>query len=252
MNTILTTVEDRVLMVVLNRPERRNALTTRVIEDLGDAFGEADDRDDIDVIVLTGADPAFCAGVDLGELEATGAAPSFTSPVPPISKPVVGAINGPAVTGGLELALACDLLVASERARFGDTHVMLGLLPGWGQTARLPRAVGTRRALDMLLTSRFVDAEEALRIGLVNFVVPHDEVVERAVAVAREIVKADQPAIRATLALVREGMGEPLAAALARERSAADRWQAGGIDTCALSRSRDRLEHLARSESSRR
>jgi enoyl-CoA hydratase len=148
------------------------------------------------------------------------------------------------VTGGLELALLCDLLVASERASFGDTHVRLGLLPGWGQTARLPHAVGTRRALDLLLTSRAVDAHEALRIGLVNAVVPHGEVLARAVAVAREILKADQPAVRATLALVREGAGEPLAATLGRERAAADRWQGGGIDTRALVKSRARLEHL--------
>ena len=231
MRAIRTTLEASVLTVVLDRPERRNALTAEMLRELADAFLEADDRDDVDVLVLTGADPAFCAGVDLDELEATGQAPALTSPVPRISKPVVGAINGPAVTGGLELALTCDLLVASERARFGDTHARLGLLPGWGQTARLPESVGRRRALEMLLTSRFVHADEAARVGLVNVVVPHAEVVPRAVALGREIAEADQGAVRAMLALLRAGAGEPLTTALERERVAADQWQGSGIDT---------------------
>jgi enoyl-CoA hydratase len=232
------TVDGSVLTLVLDRPERRNALSAQLLRELGEAVAAADRDGDVDVVVLTGADPAFCAGVDLGELEATRRAPDVTAPLPPIAKPVVGAINGPAVTGGLELALMCDLLVASERARFGDTHVRLGLLPGWGQTARLPQAVGARQALELLLTGRLVGAQEALRLGLVNAVVPHAEVVPRAVELAREIAAADQGAVREVLALVRAGAREPVATALARERAAADRWQGAGIDSRALARGR--------------
>jgi enoyl-CoA hydratase len=237
-STIASAVEDRVLTVVLDRPERRNALTTELLRELADAVTAADAADHVDVVVITGADPAFCAGVDLAELEATGRPPDFTTPLPSISKPVVGAINGAAVTGGLELALACDLLIASERARFADTHAPLGLLPGWGQTARLPQAVGTRRALEMLLTGRFIDAEVALRIGLVTEVVPHGELVSRAQDLARAIANADQPAVRATLALVRDTAGAPLASALEREREAFAAWQGGGIDTHGLAQAR--------------
>jgi enoyl-CoA hydratase/carnithine racemase len=230
----LADVAGRVAVVTLNRPARRNALNSALIAELGATMTELDSREDVDAIVLTGADPAFCAGVDITELEETGQVPSVSSPIPAVGKPLVGAINGPAITGGLELALMCDILIASERARFGDTHARLGLLPGWGQTARLAQAVGFRRAAELLLTSRVVDAEEALRMGLVQEVTPHHELLDRSVSLATDITKADQPAARAALELLRTGAGLPLTEALALERRAADDWQGAGIDRVAL------------------
>ena len=143
----------------------------------------ADANDDVDVIVLTGSDPAFCAGLDLRELGSSGdnlaGGPSsdklWGTPWPDISKPIIGAVNGAAVTGGFEIALNCDFLVASENAKFGDTHARVGLMPGWGLSVLLPQAIGVRRAREMSLTGNFMDAHEALAFGLVNRVVAHDD-----------------------------------------------------------------------------
>jgi enoyl-CoA hydratase len=163
------------------------------------------------------------------------------APLDGVSKPVIGAVNGPAITGGLELALMCDLIVASERASFGDTHGRVGLVPGWGQMGRLPATVGTRRAAEMLLTSRILDAEEALSIGLVNAVAPHEQLIDRALGLADAILAADQPAVRAMLAQLREAAGAPLGEALALERERADAWQGAGFDTDLVSRKRESL-----------
>src|SRR5690606_468113 len=145
----------------------------------------ADDR--VDVVILTGADPAFCAGLDLKELAATvggpteapadddGTPPERRGPFPPIDKPVIGAVNGVAITGGFELALHCDMLVASEQAAFADTHARVGIMPGWGLTVLLPQAVGVRRARELSATGNFLDARTALAWGLVNHVVAHHE-----------------------------------------------------------------------------
>ena len=146
--TVLVEVEERVATVTLNRPEARNALNRELRKALPTTLLELDERDDVAAIVLTGADPAFCAGLDLKELAAgTGldaAAPGDAShrrgPFPDLATPVIGAINGVAITGGFELALACDFLVASERARFADTHARVGIMPGWGLTVALPEA----------------------------------------------------------------------------------------------------------------
>jgi enoyl-CoA hydratase len=236
--------EDRgaVRVLTLNRPRRRNALDTELLRALEDRFAAAEADDGVDVIVLTGTDPAFCGGVDLRELEERGRPPEMGAPLAGVTKPVIGAINGPAITGGLELALMCDLLIASELAVFADTHGRLGLLPGWGQMARLPHAVGTRRATELLLTSRTCAAAEALELGLVNAVVPHADTLERALGLAAAIGESDQPAVRAILAQLREGAGDRMATALARERERADRWQGQGFDTDRVSRQRDSLK----------
>lgn len=220
----------RALILTLHRPDRRNALDTSLLRALERGFASAEADADVDVVVLTGTDPSFCSGVDLGELEETGRAPEMGSPLAGVTKPVIGAINGPAVTGGLELALMSDILVASERATFADTHARIGLLPGWGQMARLPHAIGTRAAVELLLTSRPVSAQDAFRMGLVNEVVPHDRLLPRALDVAAEISAADQPAARAMLKQLRDGAGRPVAEALEVERAAADDWQGQGID----------------------
>lgn len=211
---VLVEVSDRVATLTMNRPEARNALSRALTHALWDAVRDAGDDPEVDVIVLTGADPAFCAGVDLKEVagetpssaqpRAPGAGPSRDANglwrfIPLIDKPVIGAVNGVAVTGGLELALQCTFLVASDRARFGDTHARVGIMPGGGITVSLLHSVGLRRAIEMSLTGNFVTAEDALRLGLVNHVVPHEELLPFARTLAADIAGIDQQGIRRLL-----------------------------------------------------
>jgi enoyl-CoA hydratase len=203
--TVLSETADRVCTVTLNRPDARNAMNTQLQRDLAIALATAEVDDAVDVVVLTGADPAFCAGLDLRELGTTaanlvgGRDDEQRSPFTvlwTVTKPVIGAINGPAVTGGFELALGCDFLVASERATFGDTHARVGVTPGGGMSVFLPQAVGLRRAKEMSLTGNFVDAHDALALRLVNHVVAHDELLPTARRLAADIVGNDQQAVR--------------------------------------------------------
>ncbi len=199
---VLLEVSERIATITLNRPEARNALSRQVRQLLPALVAEADGRDDVDAMILTGADPAFCAGLDLKEL---GAAPSDArevrvagrrGPFPPHVKPLIGAINGACITGGFELALNCDFLVASERARFGDTHARVGVMPGWGLTVLLPQAIGVRRARELSFTGNFLGASDALAWGLVNHVVPHDELLPFTRRLALDIVSNDQAGVR--------------------------------------------------------
>jgi enoyl-CoA hydratase len=226
------------LLLTLNRPERRNALNTELLRALEGAFAEAESSPEVDLIILVGSDPSFCGGVDLRELEERGRAPEMGDPLAGLTKPLIGAINGPAITGGLELALMCDLRLASEKAAFGDTHGRVGLVPGWGAMARLPIAVGVSRAAEMLLSGRVVDAQEALTFGLVNEVVAHADLLPRALALADAVLQSEQGAVRAMLAQLREGAGASLADGLARERRSADAWQGDGFDTDLIKRQR--------------
>jgi enoyl-CoA hydratase len=140
-------------------------------------------------------------------------------------KPTIAAVNGVCVTGGLEIALACDMIVASDRARFADTHAKAGLMPGWGMSAMLPTAVGRRKAVELSLTGMFVDADEALRIGLVNHVVPHDDLLTRTSELAQTIRAHDQAVVRRQVALYRRSNGLAFEDALALEREFADEWR---------------------------
>lgn len=201
--------ESGVCTVTLDRPEARNALNTALHLASAAALAEAEASDDVDVVVLTGADPAFCAGLDLKELGAGGenlrggggdeGGPRWTNPIQAVwemTKPVIGAINGACVTGGFELALGCDFLVASVRATFADTHARVGVTPGGGMSVYLPMVVGLRRAKEMSLTGNFVDAAEAYRIGLVNHLVEHDELLPTARRLARDIAGNDGPTVQ--------------------------------------------------------
>lgn len=205
---LLSDVADGVAVLTLNRPERRNALNGELTRALREGMAAADADDAVSVIVVTGADPAFCAGVDLTELGGSGGNPNRFAPggdVEPgrpwarTAKPVIGAVNGAAVTGGFEVALQCDFLVASEKATFGDTHARVGLLPGWGLSVLLPQAIGVRRAREMSLTGNFMSAAEALHFGLVNHVVPHGDLLVFARMLAIDIAGNDQRAVRALL-----------------------------------------------------
>jgi enoyl-CoA hydratase/carnithine racemase len=202
-DVLLIETTDRIRTLTLNRPEVRNALSMKLRDELFPALREADADDDVDVVILTGTDPAFCAGIDLTEiaagLEGADGIPDLSPKWPPMSKPVIGAINGVAVTGGFELALCCDILIASENARFADTHARVGLLPSWGMSVRLPQAVGRGLAYRMSLTGDYLGASDALRVGLVTQVVAHDELLDAAKAVAASIVGNNRDAVRALL-----------------------------------------------------
>ena len=179
-----------VAVVILNRPQAMNALSATLRAALYEVMVTLRDDENVRVIVLTGAgERAFTAGLDLKELGAGSAGLAVATDADPRSnpvravescgKPVIGAINGVAITGGFELALACDVLIASENARFADTHALVGIMPGWGLSQKLQRIVGAARAREMSFTGRFIDAERALRVNLVSAVVP-DEALESA------------------------------------------------------------------------
>ena len=207
-DVVLLEVSERIATITLNRPAARNALSSEVLQLLPELMREADGRDDVDVIVLTGADPAFCAGLDLKELGSTAGNLGRTGadgesnrhgvrgPFPKLDKPLIGAINGVSITGGFELALNCDFLVASERAKFGDTHTRVGVMPGWGLTVLLAQAIGVRRAREMSFTGNFLSAEEALAFGLVNHVVAHEELMPFTRSLAADIIGNDQAGVR--------------------------------------------------------
>jgi enoyl-CoA hydratase len=197
---LLIETEDRVRTLTLNRPQSRNALSAGLRRQFFTALRDAEGDGDVDVVIVTGADPVFCAGLDLKELGDSSQLPDISPQWPPMTKPVIGAINGAAVTGGLEIALYCDILIASEQARFADTHARVGLLPTWGLSVRLPQRVGVGLARRMSLTGDYLSAPDALRAGLVTEVVPHDELLPAARKVAASIVGNNQSAVRALLA----------------------------------------------------
>jgi enoyl-CoA hydratase len=183
-------VEDRIATVSVNRPDKLNALNEQTIRDLGAAVEEFSTRDDVGGVILTGVgDRAFVAGADIAELAKMGPVDGVEvsrlgqrvfRAIELSRKPVIAAVNGFALGGGCELALACHLRVASENAKFGLPEVKLGIIPGYGGTLRLPRIVGRGRALEMMLTAEIVDALEAYRIGLANRVVPQAELLDTA------------------------------------------------------------------------
>ncbi len=198
-DVLIVDTTDRVRTLTLNRPQSRNALSSALRTRFFAALREAEVDEGVDVVIVTGADPVFCAGLDLKELGDTTQLPDISPKWPPMGTPVIGAINGAAVTGGLEIALYCDILIASEHARFADTHARVGLLPTWGLSVRLPQKVGVGLARRMSLTGDYLSAEDALRAGLVTEVVPHDDLLPAARKVAASIVGNNAKAVRALL-----------------------------------------------------
>src|SRR4051812_20384791 len=199
-DVLLIDTQERVRSLTLNRPQARNALSSELRARFFQALRDAETDDTVDVVILTGTDPVFCAGLDLKELGNSTELPDISPQWPPMTKPVIGAINGAAVTGGLELALYCDILIASEQARFADTHARVGLLPTWGLSVRLPQKVGVGMARRMSLTGDYLSATEALTAGLVTEVVPHADLLPTARRVATSIAGNNQKAVRALLA----------------------------------------------------
>ena len=221
-------IDDAVAVVTLNRPEAMNALSKALRAELAAVMVEMDRRADVRVVVLTGAgERAFTAGLDLKELgsdaaamdDATGASPE-ANPVKAVEqcrKPVIGAINGVAITGGFELALACDVLIASDRARFADTHARVGIMPGWGLSQKLSRLLGIYRAKELSLSGNFLDAETAERWGLVNRVVPAASLLETARKLAADMATIDPQFSSAYKKLIDDGFAGSFADGLALE-----------------------------------
>lgn len=245
-DVLLVEVADRIATVTMNRPQSRNALNRDLRKALHEGLGALDADDSVDVVILTGSDPAFCAGLDLKELGSASPEenreavdsdqtkplppPADRGPFPAMSKPVIGAVNGAAITGGFEVALRCDLLIASEKAAFADTHARVGIMPGWGLTVLLPEAVGMRRARELSMTGNFLDAKTALDWGLVNHVVPHGELLPFCQKLAADMASNDQVALRRILQTYSEAGYATFAEGWEIEGTVAQDWQGGGLD----------------------
>ena len=212
--------KNSIAYVTVNRPDKLNALNTQVMSDLREAFTAIRDDKEVRVAILTGAgEKAFVAGADIGELnknnpieakEYTHKGQAVLDLIENLGKPVIACINGFALGGGCELAMACSFRLASENAKVGQPEVKLGIIPGYGGTQRLPRLVGKGPALQLLLSGEMISAHEAHRIGLVNEVVPAGELIARAEAIAQKIIANAPLAIQYTLEAVNKGMDMPL------------------------------------------
>jgi len=197
---VLSEIKGRKAIVTLNRPEAMNAINERLNREACVILEDLVKNEAIDVIILTGAGKAFCAGLDLKEIVERGrlgaGGSSLFSLFWNTDKPTIGAINGFAITGGFELALSCDILVASNQAMFADTHARVGVLPGAGLSQVLPRIIGEKKAKELSLTGNFMTAREACRFGLVNQVVEPEELLPLAEKLADDIISSDQRAVR--------------------------------------------------------
>ena len=247
-DVLLVETSEHIRTLTLNRPRSRNALSIELRRRIVEALSDAEADPEVAVVILTASDPVFCAGVDLKELAGRSGTGDSSAPWRSMTKPVIGAINGAAVTGGLELALCCDILIASENARFADTHARVGLLPIWGLSVRLPQAVGRSVARRMSLTGDYLSASDALRVGLVTEVVPHDQLLATARGVAATIAGNNTHAVQALVASYhridesedREGLS--LEADAARSWMAQRRGSDVAVDTAAvMERGREQL-----------
>ncbi len=203
--TIIVEVEDHVALIRLNRPDALNALNTQLLNELCQALEEADANDKVRCIVITGSEKAFAAGADIKEMSSKSFADVFgenlfadaSDRITAIRKPIIAAVGGYALGGGCELAMMCDFIIAADTAKFGQPEINLGVIAGMGGTQRLTRFVGKSKAMDMNLTGRFMDAEEAERSGLVSRVVPAKKLVEEALGAAQKIAEKSMPSVMA-------------------------------------------------------
>lgn len=229
--TIILEKKGQVARIILNRPKALNALNLPILQELKAAVEEIQQDDKIDVVILTGAGKAFCAGMDLKALSD----PAGEDPLPlalevferieNLDRVVIAAVNGFALTGGLELALACDFIIASDKAAFGDTHVRVGLIPGGGDSQKLPRLLGIAKAKELLFTCDFISGEEAARIGLANRVVPAEKLEVTCQEIAEKILQGDRAALRKMKAIVNQGMKLDAGAAYFMEKVEFDRFR---------------------------
>ena len=216
-------------LITMNRPEALNALNDQVIRELDAVLDQVEEREDILVAVLTGAGRAFVAGADIGQMSQLTAAQAKEFGVlgnrvflklEQLTKPTIAAVNGFALGGGCELAMACDIRLASARAKFGQPETGLGITPGFGGTQRLPRIVGTARAMELIFTAKNISAAEALEIGLVTHVYPPEELLDKAMELAEAIAANAQVAVRQSKAAIRRGLQTDMATGAAYESEA--------------------------------
>ena len=216
-------------LITMNRPEALNALNDQVIRELDAVLDQVEEREDILVAVLTGAGRAFVAGADIGQMSQLTAAQAKEFGVlgnrvflklEQLTKPTIAAVNGFALGGGCELAMACDIRLASARAKFGQPETGLGITPGFGGTQRLPRIVGTARAMELIFTAKNISAAEALEIGLGTHVYPPEELLDKAMELAEAIAANAQVAVRQSKAAIRRGLQTDMATGAAYESEA--------------------------------
>jgi enoyl-CoA hydratase len=195
--TVLFEMEGSTALITLNRPERHNSICQDLLINLYNYIDEVARNDEIKVAVITGNGKSFCSGIDLSVigkdniLDPRGDGKDLPDVFAACNKPIIGAINGNTITGGFELAMQCDFLIASENARFIDTHAKVGIHPGWGMTQLLQQAVGQRMAKQLSFTCKPLSAQDALRCGLVNEVVPHAELIPRVKKIAQDICEVN-------------------------------------------------------------
>ncbi len=227
MKKVLLEKRDGYAVVTLNRPDEMNALSRELRADFVGVFTECSEDKNIRVIVLTGNGRAFCAGFDLKELAQSSsdaseeAGYSIARAMKAFKGPVIGAVNGHAITGGFEMALACDVLIASENARFADTHARVGILPGWGLSQKLPRLIGSSRAKEISFTGAPIDAQLAYEWGLVNHVMPVDDLLPRAIKMAEDMCACVPHILAQYKPLIDDGLSMPLDEALKWEEAKA-------------------------------
>lgn len=220
--------KDNILIVTISKEESLNALNSELLEELNDYFTELADREDVKVVILTGAGKAFVAGADIKEMSELSAEEGYKFAnkgmeaffkIERLNKPVIAAINGFALGGGCELALSCDIRIASKKAKIGQPEVGLGITPGFGGTQRLPRAIGTSDAKRMIFTGEHVSADEAYRIGLVSEVVEPEELLDKALELANKIAKNSKIAVRYAKQAIDTGMQTDLNSGMDIERA---------------------------------
>lgn len=225
---ILVDREEKIAIITLNRPQVRNALSRATIDELANALGELEKDSQVRVVIITGAgDRAFSAGADIKELAAISGreeaqamahrGQALTRRIEEMSKPVIVAINGSAVGGGCELALACDIRLAADTARLGQTEVNLGIIPGWGGCVRLPRLAGSGMAKYLIYSGEMINAQEAQRIGLVDMVFPAAELPPQAKALAQKLAERPPLALAAAKRTISKGLALDLARGLEHE-----------------------------------
>jgi enoyl-CoA hydratase len=223
--TILTETRGRVGLVTLNRPEAMNALNVTLTRELMDALEAFDNDDSVGAMVVTGNPKAFAAGADIKEMADKSVQQMYDNDpianfgrIRTIRKPVIAAVSGWALGGGCEVAMACDMIVASETAKFGQPEITIGVIPGAGGTQRLPRAVGKAIAMEMVLNNRTLPAQEALQFGLVNRVVPAEAYLDEALKLAEEVASRAPLAIRSAKKMINQAYERPLGDALSEEK----------------------------------
>ena len=227
MNNLLMEVENEIAVVTINRPKSLNALNSETLAELNTCLAEIEGRTDIKVVILTGSgSKSFVAGADISEM--VNATPAEGRAMGLLAREAFGrlenmpqvtiaAVNGFALGGGCEMALACDIRLASEKAKFGQPEVGLGIIPGFGGTQRMARIIGTGPAMELIYTADTIDANRALEIGMVNHVVPADQLMDEAMKLAEKICKNAQKAIRASKLAIRRGMDCDISTAVSYE-----------------------------------